>query len=271
MSTGQRRIGKYELHQLLGRGGMAEVWKAFDPNLQRYVAIKILHADLQSDGDFIKRFEREARVIASLRHPHIVQVHDFQLADSTESGNTRAYMVMKYIEGPTLTEYMRRTSRAGNFPPTVDLIHLFTSVAAAIDYAHQHGMIHRDIKPSNIMLDKGARSRYSIGEPVLTDFGIVKLMGASTGTLSGWWIGTPAYISPEQAQGHPGNERSDIYSLGVILYETCAGVRPFQGDSPVSIIVQHINSTPKPPQLINPHISPALSDVILQSLAKDPD
>src|SRR5437868_5054748 len=227
MSTGQQRIGKYELHELLGRGGMAEVWKAFDPNLQRYVAIKILHADLQNDSDFIKRFEREARAIASLRHPHIVQVHDFQLVDPTESGNVRAYMVMKYIEGSTLTEYIHRTSRVGKFPSAADIIHLFTSVGTAIDYAHQKGMIHRDIKPSNIILDKRAPSRYLIGEPVLTDFGIVKLIGASTGTLSGWWVGTPSYISPEQAQGRPGNERSDIYSLSVILYEICTGTRPF--------------------------------------------
>src|SRR2546426_12211504 len=116
MSEGHQSIGKYELLELLGRGGMAEVWKGFDPHLQRYVAIKILHADLQSDADFIKRFEREARAIASLRHPHIVQVHDFQLVDPTEPGNLRAYMVMKYIEGATLTEYIQRTSRAGKFP-----------------------------------------------------------------------------------------------------------------------------------------------------------
>ncbi len=271
MSTGHRRIGKYELHEILGRGGMAEVWKAFDPFLQRYVAIKILHADLQSDTDFIKRFEREARVIASLRHPHIVQVHDFQLVDPSDSGNARAYMVMKYIEGPTLTEYIRRTSRGGNFLPATELIHLFTSVGAAVDYAHQHGMIHRDIKPSNIMLDKRARSRYQIGEPILTDFGIVKLIGASTGTLSGWWMGTPNYISPEQAQGHQGNERSDIYSLSVILYEICTGVRPFLGDTPISVIMQHMSAIPTAPELINPKISPALSEVIMRGLAKDPD
>src|SRR5438045_1773751 len=141
MSTGQRRIGKYELHQLLGRGGMAEVWKAFDPQLQRYVAIKILHADLQQDADFIKRFEREARAIASLRHRHIVRVHDFQLADYSEFGNVKAYMVMQYVEGPTLTEYIRHIWAGGNFPPVEDLVHLFTTIGSAVDYAHRRGMI----------------------------------------------------------------------------------------------------------------------------------
>lgn len=271
MSKGQRSIGKYELLDLLGRGGMAEVWKGFDPNLQRYVAIKILHTDLQNDPDFIKRFEREARAIASLRHPHIVQVHDFQLVDPTESGNIRAYMVMKYIEGSTLTEYIHRTSRVGKFPSAADIIHLFATVGTAIDYAHQKGMIHRDIKPSNIILDKRAHSRYQIGEPVLTDFGIVKLIGASTGTLSGWWVGTPSYISPEQAQGHQGNERSDIYSLSVILYEICTGTRPFLGETPLSIIMQHISNTPTSPELINPNIPPALAEVIMCGLAKDPE
>lgn len=278
--TGPRHIGKYELRERVGRGGMAEVWKAWDTQLERYVAIKILHADLQHDPEYTKRlFAREARVVASLRHPNIVQVHDFQIATVAGSqeasqgnadANSIAYMVMDYVEGQTLADAIRSTSRQGKFPPAHDIIYLFTAIGSAIDYAHQRGMIHRDIKPANILLDQRNTTRSTMGEPILTDFGIVKLLGASTGTLSGSWLGTPLYISPEQAQGHTGNERSDIYSLGVVLYEICTGVRPFSGDNPLMIIMQHIHAEPTPPALINPKIPPALSEVILRSLAKDP-
>src|SRR6266704_1548329 len=158
MSTGAssnpQRIGKYELRERLGRGGMAEVWKAFDPQLQRFVAIKIMHADLQNDPDFMNRFLREARVVASLHHPNIVQIHDFQISRPPESDSTIAYMVMDYIEGPTLAEYIRETSSMGKFPTPGEIVRLFTSISRAVDYAHQHGMIHRDLKPANILLDK---------------------------------------------------------------------------------------------------------------------
>ena len=277
MSTSPRLLGKYELRQRLGRGGMAEVWKAFDPQLQRFVAIKIMHADLQNDPDFMNRFLREARVVASLHHPNIVQIHDFQISRPPESDSTIAYMVMDYIEGQTLAEYIRETSSTGKFPPPGEIVRLFTSISRAVDYAHQHGMIHRDLKPANILLDKrlsvaleGTNRASTAGEPVLTDFGIAKLMGTSTGTMSGSWIGTPLYISPEQVQGYPGNERSDIYALGVILYEVCTGVRPFHGSNPSSIMMQHINSTPTSPALINPNMPPALAMVIMRCLAKAP-
>ncbi len=261
--------GKYELRERLGRGGMAEVWKAFDTQLQRFVAIKILHADLRSDPNFMTRFLREAQAIASLRHPNIVQVHDFHTA--SEEGDTIAYMVMNYVEGPTLAEYIYNTSRMGRFPPATDLVNLFVAISRAIDYAHQRGMVHRDIKPSNILLDKHfSSSRYPRGMPILTDFGIVKLLGSSSNTLSKSLLGTPTYISPEQAQGDPGNERSDIYSLGVILYEICTGVRPFQGDTPIAIMMQHLTAMPTSPALINPNIPPALTEVILRCLAKEP-
>lgn len=270
MSTAAQRLGKYELCERLGRGGMAEVWKALDTQLQRYVALKILHADLQNDPSFITRFEREAQVIASLHHPNIVQIHDFQISRPPETSNTIAYMVMDYVEGQTLADYVRSTSRIGKFPLASEIIYLFTALGKAIDYAHHRGMIHRDIKPANILLDKRNTAQSTMGEPILTDFGIVKLLGTSTGTQSGAWMGTPLYISPEQAQGQPGNERSDIYSLGVILYEICTGVQPYRGDTVPAIIIQHINATPTSPTLVNPNIPPALSMVILRSLAKDP-
>src|SRR5437763_6576532 len=141
MSTDLRRLGKYALQQRLGRGGMAEVWKALDTQLQRYVALKLLHADLQADPDFITRFERETRVVASLYHPNIVRVHDFQILRPPESEETIAYVVMDYVEGPTLSDYIDSTSSQGNFPPAEETVHLFASISSAIDYAHQNGMV----------------------------------------------------------------------------------------------------------------------------------
>src|SRR5205823_4275286 len=158
----------------------------------------------------------------------------------------------------------------GKFPPAADIVQLFASISQAIDYAHQHGMIHRDIKPSNILLDQRNTKYNSMGEPILTDFGIAKLMANPSATMSGMWLGTPLYISPEQAQRQPGNEHSDLYSLGVILYEICTGVQPFRGESVASVMMQHINTLPTPPTLINPGISPALAMVIMRGLAKDP-
>src|SRR3989454_2695643 len=271
MSTNSQRLGKYELLERLGQGGMAEVWKARDTQLQRYVAIKILHANLQEDPNFITRFEREAQLIASLHHPNIVQVHDFQVSRPLESEAPIAYMVMDYIEGGTLEDYIAGTSATGKFPSPAQLVHLFTSISLAIDYAHQRGMIHRDIKPANILLDKHNTTRNPMGEPVLTDFGVAKLLGVSSTTLSAAQSGTPLYSPPEQARGYPGNERSDIYSLGIILYEMVTGVPPFRGNTPVAVITQHLNATPTTPSLINPNVPPALTMVILKALAKDPN
>src|SRR5881227_751615 len=182
MSTYSRRLGKYELQERLGQGGVAEVWKALDTQLQRYVAIKLLHANLQEDPNFITRFEREAQLIASLHHPNIVQIHDFQVSRPSESQVPIAYMVMDYVEGGTLADSIAGTSSRGKIPSPASIVHLFTSISLAIDYAHQKGMIHRDIKPANILLDKRNTARNPMGEPVLTDFGLAKLLGVSAGT-----------------------------------------------------------------------------------------
>src|SRR2546423_3078709 len=261
------RLGKYELLERLGQGGMGEVWKGRDTQLRRYVAIKLLHADLQANPDFVTHFMREAQFVASLRHPNIVPVHDFQLSN-TDGSRVKAYMVMDYVEGGTLADYIRNTVRKGLFPPAADIVYLFTAIGLALDYAHQKGMIHRDIKPANILLDK--RNSTGMPEPILTDFGIAKLQGADAGTLTSNLLGTPRYISPEQAQGLPGDERTDLYSLGIILYEMVTGVTPFQGDNPIAIMMQHLHEIPTPPIVLNPDIPPALSAVVLRSIAKDP-
>src|SRR5438270_3319157 len=269
MSTRPQRLGKYELQERLGLGGMAEVWKALDTQLQRHVAIKLLHANLKEDPHFMVRFEREAQLIASLHHPNIVQIHDFQIASSEEEG-TIAYMVMDYIEGQTLADYIHSTSSRGNVPSPAEIVQLFTSIGLAVDYAHQHGMIHRDLKPANILLDKRNTRRNPMGEPILTDFGLARLLGLSAGTLTATQLGTPLYIAPEQVSGYGGNERSDIYSLGIILYEIVTGTLPFQGDNPTAVMSQHLNTPPPSPVLINPNVPPALVMVIMRCLAKDP-
>jgi eukaryotic-like serine/threonine-protein kinase len=266
-----RRLGKYELRERLGQGGMAEVWKAFDTQLKRYVAIKVLHSKLLEDPNFVTRFELEAQLIASLHHPNIVQIHDFQVSEPPESDRTLAYMVMAYIEGETLASYIRHTSAQGKIPSPTEIVNLYTSISLAIDYAHGRGMVHRDLKPANILLDKNNTSRNPMGEPILTDFGLAKLLGVSASTFTANQLGTPLYTSPEQARGYAGNERSDMYSLGVILYEIVTGVQPFRGTTPIEVLSQHLNATPTSPVLLNPNIPPALTMVIVTALAKDPN
>ncbi len=264
------QLGKYELRERLGQGGMAEVWKAFDGRLQRFVAIKFLHSMLRGDPTFISRFLREAQAVASLHHPNIVQIYDFETPAPGDE-NALAYMVMDYIEGQTLADYLRATAHAGQFLAGADLLSLFYSISDAIDYAHRRGLLHRDIKPANILLDQRNTARNAMGEPILTDFGIVKIIGSAAGTLTSSAMGTPLYISPEQAQGHPDTAASDIYSLGVVLYETCTGRPPFRGDTPFAIMQQHMITPPPPPEQFNPALSPALSEVIIRSLAKKPE
>ncbi len=273
MSSVPQRLDKYELVERLGEGGAAEVWKALDTQLQRYVAIKVLHPNLREDPQFAARFQREAQLIASLHHPNIVQIHDFHVMQvpDTETGAPLplAYMVMDYVEGQTLAAYIHQTSNVGKVPSPKEIVGIFTSISLAIDYAHSKGMIHRDIKPANILLDRRNTARNPMGEPILTDFGIAKLMSSMSNTQSSMQMGTPLYISPEQARGDLGNERSDLYSLGVILYEMVTGVLPFRGATPIEVIMQHVNSTPVVPSLINPSVPAALVAVISRAMAKD--
>jgi serine/threonine protein kinase len=274
MRTTPTHLGKYELLERLGHGGVAEVWKALDTQLQRFVAIKLLKPNLREDPNFLVRFQREAQFIAQLHHPNIVQIHDFEVyrSDDADDEDTLpiAYMVMDFVEGQTLASYIRATSNQGQIPTPTELVNLFTSISLAIDYAHQKGVIHRDIKPANILLDSRNTAVNPMGEPILTDFGVARMLSTASNTLTGTQLSTPLYISPEQARGYPGNERSDLYALGIILYEMITGAVPFRGDTAQDLLQQHITMLPPAPEQVNPRISPALSHVIMRSLAKDP-
>lgn len=268
--SSEQRLGKYVLQQRLGHGGMGEVWIALDSQLQRQVAIKLLRADLLSHPEFVQRFTQEARLIASLRHPNIGQIHDFHVSHSEGSSAVQAYMVMDYIQGITLAEYIQQTSRRGLFPPAADIIYIFAHTSLAIDYAHKRSMIHRDIKPANILLDQRPPIDRPFGKPTLIDFGIARMQEVSGNTITNMLVGTPQYIAPEQVNSKA-VPQSDLYSLGIILYEVATGITPFRGETALAVFMQHLQSMPPPPMLINPAISPAFSRVILKSIAKDPD
>jgi len=266
MNTTPRRLEKYELQKLLGHGSTGEVWKGVDIQSQQDVAVKLLHPDLlQNDPNFITLFMKEWQGITALHHPNIVQVREANISRPSESSNeTTPYIVMDYIEGQTtLTKSIQRASRVGLFPPVFEIVNLFTRVCAAVDYAHEQGIVHNNIKPSNILLDIKNTAHLPAGEPLLTDFGIAHLPGNNSNAST-------LYISPEQVKGEEANPRSDIYSLGVILYEICTGVLPFHGESNIAIMMHHINTLPTSPMLINPNIPLPLSEVILRAMAKDP-
>ena len=265
MSTVPQHIGKYELKQSLGRGSAGEVWKGHNPLLHQDVAIKLLYPDLQSDPNFMKQFVQQGHLLASLHYPNLVRIREVNISRPPEANETTAYVVMDYIEGQTLADYINATSRKGNFPSPEQIVYLFTSLGVAIDYGHQRGFVHGNIKPGNILLARQNTKRFEGGEPLLSDFGIAQLLGNAAG------ISSPLYMSPEQAKGHAITGRSDIYSLGVILYEICTGVQPFRDESSVAIMMQHINTLPTPPGLINSNIPAQLSEVILRAMSKDPD
>ncbi|MCA9968726.1 MAG: serine/threonine protein kinase, partial [Anaerolineales bacterium] len=253
--------GKYRITERLGRGGMAEVYLANQENLDRNVAIKLMHAFLVTEQDFLQRFKREARAMAAMNHPNIVSVYDFDVY-----GENTYYLVMEYISGGTLKDRLASLAAAGERLPLPEAVRLTLQVAEALDYAHGRSMVHRDVKPANIMLNER-------GNAILTDFGIVKLVGGQSMayTATGALIGTPAYMSPEQAMGAPGDARSDIYSLGVLLYQMVTGHLPFDADTPLAIVLKHVNDPVPPPVRYNPDVPAAIQHILLKALAKSPD
>ncbi|MEM9951289.1 MAG: protein kinase [Chloroflexota bacterium] len=247
------QVGAYTIDSPIGRGGMATVYKAYHERLDRHVAIKLMHETFLQDENFRERFQREARIIAKLEHPAIVQIYD-----SDEYKNT-PYLVMKYVEGMTLKKQFIKKGM------TIEEIErIMTRVAEGLDYAHSRGVLHRDMKPSNILLDNS-------GNAYITDFGLARIAEAGASTIShDMMLGTPYYISPEQAQGSKDlDHRTDIYSLGIILYELLTGQVPFQADTPYAIVHGHIYTKPELPSKVNPDLTSSIDKVLSRALEKN--
>ncbi|HEX9922449.1 MAG TPA: protein kinase, partial [Anaerolineae bacterium] len=255
---GQTLGGRYEIESVLGQGGMSAVYKAMDPNLQRTVAIKLIHAHLSSDPEFVRRFEQEAAAVAQLRHPNIIQVYDFNHDDD------QYYMVLEFVPGDTLRERLKTLSSAQQQLPLPEVIYIMATICDAVAYAHDRGMIHRDLKPPNVMLTPK-------GDPILMDFGVAKMLGGTHHTATGAIIGTAKYMSPEQAKGERPDERSDIYALGVMLYKMVAGQAPFEADTSVAVLMKHVNEPVPDIRQIQHDAPDQLVAIIGKALAKKPD
>jgi serine/threonine protein kinase len=248
-----KQFGSYQIVAPLGEGGMAAVYKAYQPAMQRFVAIKVLPRHMSISGEFTLRFQREARLVAQLQHPHILPVFDYGESDGYP------YIVMPFIVGGTLADILRqqRVSLA-------EARRIISQVGEALSYAHERGMIHRDIKPSNILIDER-------GNCLLTDFGLARMVEADDRfTTSGRIMGTPAYMSPEQGLGTETDPRSDIYSLGIIFYEILTGRLPYTAETPIALVYKQIHDPLPSARKFNPSLSEALELILLKSLAKDP-
>src|SRR5215212_855150 len=244
---------RYQLNARVGVGGMATVYDGQDLRLQRRVAVKIPLPVYAADPSFIKRFENEAHAAAALTHPNLVGVYDVGEAEGAP------FIVMEFVDGGTLKDLLRQ---AAPLPPA-GLIQIGTQVADALDTAHRHGVVHRDVKPQNILLTPDGRVK-------LTDFGIALALGAESATRTGTLLGSVQYVAPELVRGESATPLSDVYALGVVLYEIATGQLPFSGDTPMAIAMQHLDADPRRPTAWNPDLPPALEAIILRAMAKLP-
>lgn len=249
-----KKIGGYEILELIGRGGMATVYRAHQVSMNRIVALKVLPRQYLNDDTYLQRFHREVKIIAQLEHRNIVPVHDY----GEENG--QPYIVMRYMSGGSVDDLL--AGGAMNLAQVCDIVE---QIAPALDYAHSKNVLHRDLKPSNVLMDDN-------GGAYLTDFGIARILGeVGAGITTQGVVGTPSYMSPEQAQGQPLDNRSDVYSLGVMLFEMATGRRPFESDTPYSIAVMHVTQAPPMPRSINPAIPVLVENVILKAMSKNRD
>jgi serine/threonine protein kinase len=253
---GQTLNNRYRIESLLGQGGMSSVYKGSDPNLRRPVAIKMIHPHLSNDPEFMRRFEEEAAIVAQLRHENIVNVFDFNHDDGVY------YMILEYLPGETLEDRLKHLNEQKRQMDPVEAITFITQICDAIGYAHRKGMIHRDIKPDNIMLD-------IYGRAILMDFGISRMVGGQMHTAAGAVIGTAMYMSPEQIRGEVVDERTDLYSLGVTLFETLSGKPPFEADTAMTLMMKHLNDPVPDIRQLQPGVPASLVRLITKAMAKD--
>lgn len=251
-NIGKKLDGRYEITELIGIGGMADVYKAVDLVENRTVAVKILKNEFADNDDFVRRFRNESKAIAVLSHPNIVRIYDVGFSDRIQ------FIVMEYIDGITLKEFMEQQGVL----KWKDSVHFIIQILRALQHAHDRGIVHRDIKPQNIML-------FPDGTIKVMDFGIARFAREEGKTISDKAIGSVHYISPEQARGDITDEKSDIYSVGVMLYEMLTGVKPFDADTPIAVALMHMQNNPKPPRAINNTIPEGLESIVMRAMQRD--
>lgn len=264
MKTEIPRVGQYELRQRLRRDKAGEVWRAYDDEAQRIVMLKLFDVN-QLESFTPLEYLNDVKQIASLHHPNIVRIHDILTVTQPGADGPVSLLclALDYIEGESLANFMRSTTALGKMPLSKEVVNLFSSLALALENVHQHGIVHGNLKPTNILLGRGSSVSGHIEAPVITDFAALRPIKGPGG-------GIPFYLAPEQLRGMPATKASDIYSLGILLYELYTGSPPFRGNRPIAVMMQHVSAQPTAPDLVNPSISPALTQVILRCLAKDP-